>query len=176
MKNIMKITFCGLMAALCTAFMLLSYFPYFTYAVPGIAGLAMLVVLIEINAKWALGTYAVAAGLSLIFAEPESKLMFIFFLGYYPILKAFIERIKIRAVQYAVKFTVFNAAVFFVYFLLANLFAINLGEMGALGKYGLIGLILLANFTFWLYDIVLYRASCFYIQKLHRPISRLLKK
>ena len=93
-KNTVRIAFCSLMAALGTAFMWLSYFPYFTYAVPAFSGLVMLIVLIEVGYKWAWITYVITAILSFLFAEPEAKLMFILFLGYYPILKASIEKLK----------------------------------------------------------------------------------
>ncbi len=175
MKNTVKIAFCALMAALSTAFMWLSYFPYFTYAVPAISGLVMLIVLIEIGDKWAWGTFAVTGILAFLFAEVEARLMFVLFLGYYPILKAYIERIKIRAVQYIIKFAVFNAAVFAVYGLLASVFGIYMADIESSGKLFLVGLLLLANVTFYLYDIVLVRVANLYLYRLHRKIAKMLK-
>ncbi len=175
MKNTVKIAFCALMAALGTAFMWLSYFPYFTYAVPAIAGLIMLIVLIEIDAKWAWGTYAVMSILACLLAEPEARLMFVLFLGYYPILKSHIERIKNMLVQYILKFTVFNLAVFAVYGLLAGIFGIYMADIQASGKVFLIALLLLANITFYLYDIVLVRVANLYLYRLHRKIAKMLK-
>lgn len=176
MKKTVKIAFCALMAALATALMLLSYFPYFTYAVPAISGLITLVVLIEIGTKWAWATYAVAAVLALLFAEPEAMLMFVLFLGYYPILKSLIEKIRNRIAQYVIKFTIFNAAVLAVYGLLANVFGIYMGDVYSSGKLFIIGLLALANFTFYLYDIVLVRVANMYLYRLHRQIARLLNK
>lgn len=175
MKNTVKIAFCSLMAALATAIMWLSYFPYFTYAVPAIAGLVTLIVFIEIGDKWAWGTYIVTAILAFLFAEPEAKLMFVFFLGYYPILKSYIEKVKGRAVQYILKFAVFNISVVVVYGLLAKVFGIYMTDIETSTKFFLIGLLLLANFTFYLYDIVLVRVANIYIYRLHRKIKKLLK-
>ena len=175
MKNTVKIAFCALMSALGTAIMWLSYFPYFTYAVPAIAGLVTLVVFIEIGDKWAWGTYIVTAILALIFAEPEAKLMFIFFLGYYPILKSYIEKIKNRVVQYILKFSVFNASVGVAYGILAKVFGIYMVDIETSTKFFLIGLLLLANFTFYLYDIVLVRVANIYLYRLHRKIKKILK-
>lgn len=175
MKHTVKIAFCALMAALGTALMLLSYFPYFTYAVPAVAGIIMLVVLIEINDKWAWATYIVTAVLAFLFAEAESKLMFILFLGYYPILKAYIEKIKNRVIQYIIKFAVFNTTVLVVYGILARLFGIYMGDVQSAGIFGVAFLLLLANVTFSLYDIVLVRTANFYIMRLHRQIAKLLK-
>ena len=174
MKNTVKITFCAIMAALASVLMILSYFPYFTYAVPAIAGLASLIVLIEINSKWAWGTYLISAFLAIFFAEPESMLMFVLFLGYYPILKSHIERIQSKTVQYLLKFAVFNAAVLLVYGLLASVFGLYMEDIQNSGKFFVIGLLALANVTFYLYDIVLVRAANFYIYRLHRQISKLL--
>lgn len=176
MKNNVKIAFCGVMSALAVALLLLSYFPYFTYAVPAIAGLVGLIVLIEINKKWAVITYAVTAVLALLFAEPEAMLMYVLFLGYYPILKAVIEKINNKTLQYFIKFAVFNAAVIIVYAVLAKIFGIYMGDVGVLRKYGIAFLLALANVTFYLYDIVLVRVANAYIMRLHKQISKLLNK
>lgn len=175
MKTTSKITFCALMSALAVAFMLLSYFPYFTYAVPAVAGLTGLVVLIEIGGKWPLFTYIVTAVLCLIFAEPEAKFMYILLFGYYPVLKAYIERMKNRAVQYVVKFAVFNAAVVAVYFITVKILGLPLDDFGPLGKWGIIAFMILANITFYLYDIVLVRVASVYIQKIHPSIKKAFK-
>lgn len=175
MKNTVKIAFCALMAALGTAFMWLSYFPYFTYAVPAIAGLVTLIVFIEIGDRWAWGTFIVTAILALLFAEPEAKLMYVLFLGYYPILKAYIEKLKSRVAQYALKFAVFNIAVAVIYGLLAKIFGIYMADIEAATAFFIIGLILLANFTFYLYDIVLVRVANVYLFRLHRKIKKMLK-
>lgn len=175
MKTTSKITFCALMSALAVAFMLLSYFPYFTYAVPAVAGLTGLVVLIEIGGKWPLLTYIVTAALSLIFAEPEAKFMYALLFGYYPVLKAYIERIKNRAVQYIVKFAVFNAAVLAVYFITVKVLGMPLDDFGALGKAGIVAFLVLANVTFYLYDIVLVRVAEVYMQKIHPAIKKNFK-
>ena len=81
-------------------FMLLSYFPYFTYAVPAITGLLTMMLVIEINVKWAFVAYIAASVLIFIFAEPESKLMYICLFGYYPIVKSLIERINKPVIEW----------------------------------------------------------------------------
>ena len=110
MKQTVKITFCAIMAALGTAFMLLSYFPYFTYAVPAISGVLTLVVLIEIKGKWPLFTYVVTAVLVFLFAEPEAKFMYILFFGYYPIVKEKFEILS-KPIGWTLKLIVFNVSV-----------------------------------------------------------------
>ena len=97
MKQTVKITFCGIIAALSAVFMLLSYFPYLTYAVPAVAGLLIMITVIEAGHKWGIGAYIAASALVFLFAEPEGKLLYICFFGYYPILKAVFDRRKSRA-------------------------------------------------------------------------------
>ena len=133
MKTTSKITFCAVLSALAVTVLLFSYFPYFTYAVPAIAGLAGLVVLIEIGGKWPLYTYVVTAVLSLVFAEPEAKFMYILLFGYYPILKAYIERINKRAVQYIIKFAIFNTSVLTVYFIMVKILGLPFDHLGTIG-------------------------------------------
>ncbi len=175
MKTTSKITFCALMSALATALMLLSYFPYFTYAVPAVSGLTGLVVLIEIGGKWPLFTYIVTAVLSLIFAEPEAKFMYVLLFGYYPVLKAYIERANSKVVQYLIKFAVFNVAVLAVYFITVKILGMPLDDFGPFGKWGIIAFLVLANITFYLYDIVLVRVAAVYMQRIHPTIKKIFK-
>lgn len=175
MKTTSKITFCAMMSALAVALMMLSYFPYFTYAVPAVAGLVGLVVLIEIGGKWPIFTYIVTSVLCLIFAEPEAKLMYLLLFGYYPILKSVIERISNRLVQYVLKFIVFNAAIVAVYFILNKILGMPLDDFGPLGKWGMIAFAVLANITFYYYDIVLVRVANLYLRKIHKNIRKTFK-
>lgn len=163
------------MAALGTAFMLLSYFPYFTYAVPAISGVLTLVVLIEIKGKWPLFTYVVTAVLVFLFAEPEAKFMYILFFGYYPLLKAVIERIRGRVVQYLLKFAVFNSAIFIIYGILSSIIGVDISEFGRYGIIGIACMLLLANVTFYLYDVVLVRVANLYMQMIHPKLKKVLK-
>lgn len=163
------------MAALGTAFMLLSYFPYFTYAVPAISGVLTLVVLIEIKGKWPLFTYIVTAVLVFLFAEPEAKFMYILFFGYYPLLKAVIERIRSRVVQYLLKFAVFNSAIFVIYGILSSIIGVDISEFGQYGIIGIACMLLLANVTFYLYDVVLVRVANIYMQMVHPKLKKVLK-
>lgn len=176
MKKTLKITFCGIIAAFSVVIMLLAYFPYFTYAVPAIAGTLTVMVFIEIGAKWSVAVYIVTSLLCLILAEPEAKLMYILFFGYYPIIKVYIERIRIKILQIIVKLSVFNVSVLSVYLLFANIVGISTAEFTKYGIYGLIGLLVLANFTFVLYDLMIVRLTNMYLIKFHNRISKTLKK
>ena len=175
MKQTVKITLCGILAALSAVFMLLSYFPYLTYAVPAVAGLLIMVVVIEAGYKWALGAYAAASVLVFLFAEPEGKLLYICFFGYYPILKAVFDRRKSRTLEWILKLAVFNAAIIAVYAVFARLFGVSLEEFGELGKYSEYIFLLLGNAVFVLYDIAVSRMAAVYMHMLHPRVQRILK-
>ena len=155
--------------------MMLSYFPYLTYAVPAVTGLLIMIIVIEINTRWALVSYIASCALVFIFAEPESKLMYICLFGYYPILKAVIERLKKPAAEWILKISVFNVAVLLVYFVFAKLFGISLDDLNNLGKYGVYAFLAAGNAVFVFYDIAVSRMAMFYINTLHTRVKKIMK-
>lgn len=169
-----KITLCGITAALAAALMLASYFPYLTYAVPALSGLCMMLPVIEINCKWAFAAYLVSALPTLFFAEPEAKLLYIVLFGYYPVLKAVLDRLP-RALGWFAKLAVLNAAVALVYCVLAPLIGIPTDEFGALGKYGAALLWASANGVFAVYDLAISRVSVFYMLRIHPKVRKYLR-
>ena len=175
MKNNAKLTLCAVMAALAVVITLMAYFPYLTYALPAIAGLCVMVVLIEINMKWAILTYASSALILFFTGEVEAKLLYISFLGYYPILKAIIEKLKNPVLEWLIKAICFNAVIILVYTVFSNVLGMNSDDLGVLGKYGNFILLVAANFVFVLYDICVSRMATFYLIKLHPKIQRIFK-
>lgn len=176
MKNTTKTALCGIIAALSATLMLLSYFPYLTYAVPAVSGLFMMILVIEADLKWAMYGYFASAVLVLLLAETEAKLMYVFLFGFYPILKAALERIKKPIFEWITKFLVFNAAVFTVYAGASFVFGISFDDFGDLGKYGAYILLAAANVVFLLYDIAVSRMAALYMMRLHPQVERLLKR
>ena len=157
------------------AFMMLSYFPYLTYAIPGIAGLFIMAVVIEINLKWAFLSYASSAVITFLFAEMESKLMYVFFLGYYPIIKALLERMRKPVIEWIIKILTFNAAVLLVYAIFAKPMGLDMSDFGDLGKYGAFILPGLGNIVFVLYDIAVSRMAMMYIKIIRPKFKSILK-
>lgn len=163
------------MAALASTFMLTSYFPYLTYAIPAMAGLFVMVSVIELNAKWGVLTYSVSALIVFLIAEPEAKLLYILFFGYYPILKAVLEKQRNRALEYIVKFSVFNVAVILTYGVFAGIFGINLDDFEDFGKYTMVILLSVTNVVFIIYDKAVSQLAGFYMYRLHNTVKRILK-
>ncbi len=156
--------------------MLLSYFPYLTYGIPAVAGLFIMAVVMEIDCKWAFGAYLSSAVLVFFSAENESRLIYVFFLGFYPILKALIERINKPIPEWTLKILSFNVAVLCVYTLFAGMFGIDMSDFGVLGKYGAFILLGLGNIVFVMYDIALCRMAQFYIVMVRPKLKGILKK
>lgn len=175
MKNSNKITFCAMMAALATALMLLSYFPYLTYAIPAVAGLFVMVAVIETNYKWAFLTYLTSAVLVFLFAEPESKLMYICLFGYYPIIKGLIEKIDKPVIEWVLKLICFFIAVLMAYYIFAGLFGIRLDDLNDFGKYSVLILLGFGTAAFVLYDIAVSKMSFVYFYRFHSRIKKFFK-
>lgn len=163
------------MAALAVSFMMLSYFPYLTYAIPGFSGLFIMVALIETNKKWATLSYFASAFLIFLFAETESKFMYIFLLGYYPILKAIFDSMKNPVIEWLFKILTFNASVIIVYFILSKLLGITFDDFGSFGKWGALGFLAAGNIVFIIYDLALSKMAAAYLVMLHPKIKKFLK-
>lgn len=175
LNNTKKITVSAMMVALASVFMLTSYFPYLTYAIPAIAGLFIMVAMIETNIKWATAAYFASAVIVFIMAEPEAKMLYVLFFGYYPLIKSLLERTKSRVLEYILKFTVFNAAVIFAYAVVAVLLNIPMDDMNDFGKYSVFALLIAANIIFPVYDIAVSRMAQFYIVRIHPSVNKIFK-
>ena len=175
MKRTKKLTFSAMMAALSAAFMLLSYFPYLTYAIPAAASLFIMAVVIEIDKKWAILSFIASAVIVFLTAEIESKLMFLGFLGYYPILKATVERIRKPVLEWIIKILAFNIAVVVIYFAFSGVLNVSARDFGVLGEYGIYIILILGNAVFAVYDIALSRLAMAYMYVMHPKVKKILK-
>ncbi len=163
------------MAALSVVVMFTSYFPYLTYAIPALAGLFMMIPLIECGASWAVGTYVASAMIVFITGEMESKILYVIFLGYYPILKSLIERIKKQVIEWILKLLCFNAAAIAFYYVSTVLFSISFDDFGEWGRYGAVLFLALCNAVFVLYDIGVSRVAAYYVFTFHDKIRKIIK-
>lgn len=175
MKQTVKITLCAILAALSSVLMLFSFVPILTYSAPAIAGLLPMIPVIEINRKWAFGTYLTASVLIFLTAEPESKLMYLCFFGFYPIVKSLIEQIKRPVPEWMLKLLTFNICIVLIYGVFASVFGISTEDFGALGRYGAVLFLVFGNVVFVLYDIAISRLAGLYF-RLQPYLSRFLKK
>ena len=166
-----KMALCGMMCALGTAVMLLGgVIPLATFCCPALAGIVLLPVMMEAGRKMALGAYAAIAALSLMLCPDKEAALVFAFLGYYPVMKWSLERIRSKVLRLTAKLAVFDLAMLAQLALLAWVLNMHqaVAEYAQMTKAMLIAFVLLANVTMLLYDRMLSVMAFVYIRKL-RP-------
>lgn len=173
------VALCGIVSALSLIMMFfLSLIPSFEYVSPAVAGLLIWIVKDQINTKWAVVSYISVAILSQ-FLSPniEARMLFVFLLGYYPILRDYFANIKYKAVQLLLKLVLFNITAVAAYWLIINIFGMAeiLKDMNEMGQYGSWILLGLGNIAFLAYDFFLGLFFPFYVKLLKPRIAKRLK-
>lgn len=178
MNRTIQIALCGMIASLSTAVMLLAGFvPMAYFALPALAGVFAMVIVIEMHIGWAFSVFAVTGALSLLIVpDKRPVLLYLLFFGYYPIVKALIERIKIKIVAYLLKFALFNAAVIGTYFAALWLFSLPADAFVIFGVNIPWVLLIVANGIFILYDFALSGLVVNYFKRLHPIVKKWLRK
>lgn len=174
-----RIAFGGIAAALSLLFLFLSgVFPFAEYTCPALAGIVLIALVIDFGKPTAWIAYGAVALLALI-ATPnkESAVLFVFFLGYYPILKSNIEQLRSRVAEWAVKLVAFNLMGALAYLLLINVFGMTglLEEMSGGMQYGLLLFWGLGNIAFVVYDLALSRLIQLYCLRVRPKFRSVLK-
>ena len=150
-----KIALCGVLGALSVVLLLVgAALQIGTYAAPMLAAFLLIPVLDEYGPKYALLLYATVSILSvLLVPELELAFFYVFVIGYYPVLRQQLARIKSTLLRWVIKFAVFNGATVLVYLLLfALLGPAILDELLADGVGMLAALLAAGNLSFWLCD------------------------
>lgn len=168
------VSVCGLFAALSVVIMLLAHIGVLTYAVPAIAGALLVIIYLELGVKNAFTVYLTVSVLSFLICEKEAALCYIFFFGYYPILKAYIEKIGKKALQWLIKIAVFTVSFAIVMVLCVFIFGIPIDEMGY-GVWYFAGLAVGLEVMFVVYDIALTRVITLYLVKYRESFRKLMK-
>lgn len=178
MKNSVKTALGGMCVAVSAAMMLVSsVIPFMIYTIPGVASLVVLFMMTECNKKWAFGVYVCTCLVTLmVVPEKEAVAIYIGVLGYYPLLKTFIDKIKLKVLNYLVKTVFFAAVVSATYFMLIKIFGISSAMIEDSEKFLLPVLAVLGLAAFLLYDRVLFLFEFAYRKKWQKKIWKLLKK
>ena len=171
-RRVFRVAFCGVMAGLMAAVMLLgTLIPMSTYLCPMIAGALAVPVVWEMGAGSGWLLYAAVSALSLILApDKEAALLYVLLLGWYPVLRPTLMHIRNKPLRIFLKLLLFNAAVCAVYLLLLFVFVspdLTAETSEWTGPF-LAGMLLLGNFTFLIYDLLLARLTDRYVTRL-RP-------
>lgn len=169
MKNKAKQTaLCAFMCALATIIMALgSIIPAATFCSPALAMLALIPVQEECGTKQGILVYAATSVLSLLLVPDKEIVMLYLFLGYYPLVKLYLDRIRNRVVQVLAKFILLNVTIFLMYALCIFLFRLDsvVQEYQQATAAIVVMLCVLGNFAFFIYDLLLGRLRVLYRQK-----------
>ncbi len=172
MKTSGKVALGGVFGSLAMVCMLATVFPYATFALPAIAGLLLVPVAIETGRRWGWLSFASVAVLNLLLTPSmEAKILFVAFLGYYPILKLSIDPLP-PILSWVLKFALFNAAVVASYWAMLHLFGLEDNSFELFGVNMPLLLLALANVTFLLYDLCLSRLWDWYMVIIHPRLAQ----
>lgn len=172
-----RIALCGVIAALSVVVLFLTgIIPVATIALPAVAGCFLIAVVAETNVRYGMAVYAVVSLLSIfIVPDREATLMYIVFFGYYPALYGLLSRIRNRALCWAAKLFVFNAAMIAEGAAAVLLLSIPLEEMMPYGWISIPVMLVLFNLVFVLYDRSMNGLIVMYIRRVHPAISKYLR-
>lgn len=172
----------GMTAALSVVLMLPTVMGLWTYALPAFAGILIMFTIIELDKKWAMGIFVAVSILSLILLpNKEAAVFYLCFFGNYPIIKCFLEGKKMpRALEYIIKFTVFNAEVLLAGVIMVKVFGMPMAELlGTEGetafwvKYALPITLVVGNITFLLFDKLLTMMVTIYLIKWQKRFRKM---
>lgn len=130
-----------------------------------LASLVCVFAVIEMGGAWPWMIYFVVSILSLVLLpQKTAAAVFALFFGYYPILKAYFERLK-PIFSWVLKFLIFNVILTCGYFTVKALFGFP-DAVWLETAWGGAALYVLGNATFLLYDFALTRLISAYLRKL----------
>ena len=177
MKDISyRVALGGIVAALCLLTMFLAGIisPLY-FLLPMIAGILLLIIAEEVSISWSLLTYTAVSILSVfITADKEASLIFIMLFGHYPILRYYLQKVKIGFFRFLLKLAVFNICAVSFFYVTVYLFGIKqmLEDMNDLGRYGGYILLGICNVVFVLYDYNLDAVYSYYLKRLMPKFKR----
>lgn len=174
MKTSFKVSLGGVIGALSLVMMLLTTLvPFGTYAFPAFAGMLLVCVVIELSYTWAFLVYFVVSLMSLLMlSDKEAALYYAVFLGFYPIIKGLIERVKSKFLQYLIKYTVFNICIIGAFYISILVLSIPKESFNIFGVYLPWVFLIIANITFLLYDMCVTRIVTLYIVRFQKLLTK----
>ena len=177
--NSKRIALCGVLCALGVVLMMLGgLFPLATFCSPALAALVLIPIMIETDRKMALGAYVAIAALSLLLAPDKESALLFTFLGYYPILKPEIDKIRARWLRIVLKLLLFDCAAGAMLLIATYLFGMAqiMAEYREMGCAMIVVFIAIANITMLLYDRLTGIAAVLYVRRLRQKFFGRRKK
>lgn len=173
------VSLCGIMCGLALAVMFIfGMVPSFEYITPAAAGILIWVVREQLGVKYGLVSYlAVGILCMLLTMNYEISMMYLFLLGYYPILREYFHKIPTFVLRTLAKLALYAVAAVGVYSLLIYLFGMAelLEDMDTFGKYSQWVLLGMGALAFLMYDFFLSLFKPFYEKMLRPKIQRRMR-
>lgn len=173
----------AMITALSVVILIPSAVQVFVYTLPALAGMLTMLAVVEIDKKWAIGSYVATSLIGLLFvANKEAVVYYVAFFGYYPVVKALLESKLPRVAEYILKFLIFNVSIVLSGVVLVKVFGMPYndllgidGESAFFTKYALPIMLGMGNVVFILYDVALTRLLTAYVLVWQKRFRKLFK-
>lgn len=173
-----RMAFCGLIVGLSVALMLTGgLIPIATYCAPMLCGVLLLPILLEFGKKAAWIAFCATAMISLMLGIDKEAAFFYLFIGYYPILKWEIDKIKKAPLRIAAKLGIFTVSIAIMYCILGFVLHMEVlvEEFSQMGALFLAIFVVMMNVCMMLYDRLIIPLSVLYVKRLRPRLKFLLK-
>jgi hypothetical protein len=167
-----KIALSGMLSALNILIMFFgSIYQTLDLTTAAAASLTVVFAMVELGTSYAVSVYAVTSILAVVLLPNKSPaIIFAVFAGLYPILKAYLQRIRFKWLAFVAKLAVFN--LFFTAIIAVGKYLLMLEE--EFYAFGWV-IYVLGNVTFVLYDFALDRLILLYVVKIKKIFDRTFK-
>jgi len=171
MKPTKKITYSALFTALSVAILsLASLFEVADLTISMFASAILLLAMIELGDRYGFMIYAATSFLSLLLLPSKFiAAVYLVFTGLYPLIKRFFDKTP-RLVLVLLKLVYFNAALTAALLLARFLFGVE-----DLAGWLLVFYYVIANLSFWLFDILIKRLTLTYMLRFRHRLKRFFK-
>ena len=173
----------AMVTALSVVILIPSAMQVFVYTLPAMAGMLTMFAVVEIDKKWAIGSYVATSLIGLLFvANKEAVMYYVAFFGYYPVVKAILESKLPRVLEYILKFLIFNFSIVLSGIVLVKLFGMPYNDLLGIDdesafftRYALPIMLGMGNVVFVLYDVALTRLLTAYIYVWQKRFHKLFR-
>ncbi len=167
-KKSKEVALAGMLTALAVVILFLgSLVELLDLSAAALAALVVMVAVIELGNGKAFAVYLAAAVLSVLMFPKTASIVFAAFIGFYPVLKVYLDKIPAKAAQYMVKLILFNGFLVLIVWITETLLSLPT-DWGSLGK----ALYILGNVAFILFDFAIGRLAVFYIVKIKNRLRK----
>ena len=172
-----KTAFGGIITSLSTFLIILSgVISVLSYALSALSGLLILLCALETGYRRGMLVFISTSFMSMLLSvDKSSAILFIMLLGYYPMLKFKIERIRLKSVRFLIKMIIFNVAVIAAFFITMKLFEIPEQSLVWFGISVPVIMLVMGNFTFIIYDRCITNLCYIYFYKYRKTFRHIAK-